>query len=150
MGIMDMLRGGPNPLDVIKNQKNRWYQNVETHKPHDAHDAYSDDDFMRQAFAVSRDHDQYTQALNNGRFMSPSDSSDPNSGALTKEEFETLRKDKKLAQMYVTAGVRNDMADMNAQQWGADWESKVQQDPIRQGLSKKRAMLLQQMMAQQK
>ena len=133
------------PLEAYKGQLNRWYENVETHRPHDAQDAYNEDDFMRQAFAMSQDYKQYRKMLRAGGRNSAKDSSDEEffKNALTEKEFNILKPNKKWAQRFVEGSARNNMRDVDNYQFGEGWEGKVPVDDYLNELAARRAMALQ-------
>lgn len=147
MEAADRMHTSPN--EAYRAQQNRFLGNVETHKPHDAYDAYAEDDFMRQAFAMSQNYDQYKKMLLAG--MSPSAKSDPemaeglfNSSALSEKEYNAIRNSKKHAQYFVENGrQRKLMEDMNNRQWGEGWEGNVEQDQWRKEDAARRAQALQ-------
>lgn len=146
MGLLSMF--GPKemtPVDAMRAQRDRLYSNVETHRPGDAADAYAQDDFMRQAFAASKNYDQYRKLMRAGMHpqLQTRDEDPDDQTMLSKQEYDLLRTHPEIMQKYMQNGIRNDIADVNAQQWGADWEQQANQDPYRQKNAMLRAKMLQ-------
>ncbi|HRC95506.1 MAG TPA: hypothetical protein PK317_01765 [Coprothermobacter proteolyticus] len=137
------------PGEAYTAQKGRFLRNVETHKPNDAYDAYAEDDFMRQAFAMSQNYDQYKQMVLAGQYSKAQEEPDVaeelfNGTALTEKEYNAIRNNKRFAKDFVQNGShRKVMQGFDKQNWGEGWENAVEQDQFRKDAARRRALALQ-------
>ena len=123
------------PPTARNSARDRWYGGVETHKPHDAYDAYQEDDFLKQAFQTAPDYDTYSNMLKKGGVGSDI--------GLTPDEFDELVKNPTAAKEYMIPE-REINKRLNEDMFGEGWEDQVEQDAYRIQQRRKRMLALQQ------